>query len=222
MKIIAVNKDVPGYPNEMGYNNPEFNGHQIGIAVFVINNVTGKIDDNLTKLSLDEVNDMLNNESIIFIHESITQVDNGELVPKTIYYLPYYVDGHSLARPSVNNVNTDTDRGYTCYSEIELLFVHEGLNRYLTVNLASKGIPLIDLVDDAFTSGRDNEAFLNSMGISYVECCEDDEEESGYVLDFYNEAGGRTEFTFSRLELLRNCLVSIRLIKCDHIKDGDN
>ena len=24
MKIIAVNKDISGYPNEMGYNNPDF------------------------------------------------------------------------------------------------------------------------------------------------------------------------------------------------------
>ncbi len=117
MKIKAVNENVYGYPMEIEYNTKDFNGHQIGIAAFVVNNQTGEIDDNLTNKPIDIVKEMLNDESITFLKEVITQVDNGALVPKTVYSLPYIVAEHSSTKPTVNFVNTKNELGSTCYCE---------------------------------------------------------------------------------------------------------
>lgn len=215
MKIIAVNKNIDGYLNEMEYNNKEFNGHQVGVAVFVTNNATGDITDNFSKKPIEELQEMLNDKTILLLEEKITQVEGGKLVPKTVYSLPYYVEQHSISRPTVNNQELETSIGMTCYSETEILFVHDGLNRYVTVRFASKSTSLMDLVYDAFSSGQGNEAFLDSMGIHYGLL----EDEEGFILDFYNEIGTRTELIFGSLERLRDCIVSMRLIHCEHIED---
>ena len=227
MKIVAVNKDIDGYLNEMEYNNKNFNGHQIGVAVFVVNNQTNQINDNFSKKTIPELQAMLENKAIILLEEKITQVEDGALVPKTVYSLPYYVEQHSVSTPTVNNQELETCIGTTCYSETEILFVHDGLNRYVTVRFASKSTSLMDLVYDAFSSGQDNEAFLESIGIHYgILDCESAEEyedaDEGYILDFYNEAGARSDLIFGSLERLRDTIVSMRLVNCEHVKDGHN
>ena len=220
MKIIAVNKDIEGYLNEMEYKNPEFNGHQVGVAVFVMNNATGDITDNFSKKPIQELQEMLNDKTILLLEEKITQVEGGKLVPKTVYSLPYYVSEHSIMRPTINNQELNTPIGMTCYSETEVLFVQDGLNRYVTLRFASKSTSIMDLVYDAFSSGQDNEAFLSSIGINYGILEEEEEDnDEGYILDFYNEVGARFELSFSSLERLRDSIVSMRLLHCEHIED---
>ena len=226
MKIIAVNKGIDGYLDEMQYDNKEFNGHQVGVAVCVTNNATGDITDNFSKKSIQELQEMLDDKTILLLEEKITQVEGGKLVPKTVYSLPYYVEQHSISKPTVNNQELETSLGMTCYSETEILFVHDGLNRYVTVRFASKNTSLMDLVYDAFSSGQGNEAFLESMGIHYgiLDDYENAEEyesaDEGYILDFYNETGARTDFIFGSLERLRDSIMSMRLINCEQVKDG--
>ena len=226
MKLKSLNKNTEkyGFPQEIEYENTNFNGFQKGIALCLQNNITKEIEQNFLSESLGDketrdflLGELLREEKAVFMLETITQFDNGgkTLVPKTLYYMPYYVVNHSKFKPTVINNNITNACNVSYDVEVELIFAEEGLCRYATVSFKTRNVPVFELVNDLFN----DEEELESIGVKWQE--ETEFEEQGYALDFYNEAGQRYNLVFKNGDSLRDALVSMRMIdiKC-HI-DGE-
>lgn len=231
MKLIALNKNTEkyGYSQEIEYGNDSFNGYQVGVAICVQNDITKEIEFNYLpkRLGDDETRDfllgeLLHEKKCVFITEEITQInENYELVPKVIYYLPYYVADHSRFKPTIihENVVGYSDSDYDI--QVELVFSHEGLSRYFTIPIRTRNVSVMECVYNMFAFSTDPVA-LEDIGIKWKDETEDTE--AGYVLDFYNEAGNKFDLIFSCTEDLRNTIVSMRVIDfacCDDYDDGE-
>lgn len=216
MIIKSLNKDLTkfGYPSQMEYNNPNFNGHQIGIAICIKNNITNKIEENLLSKSLGDdktrdelLKELLNNNNKI-VTDIITQCnDENKLVPKTIYYLPYYIIDHSRFKPTIlySNVENYLNNYYSI--EIELLLVSDNTCRYITVPIQTQNVSIFDCINDLFEYDNNISDII--------------EKDNSYILDFYSESGERFDLAFNKLEDIRNLIVSMRLISitANSIKD---
>ena len=228
MKLKTINKNIAkfGYPQELEYNDQTFHGHQIGVAVCVQNSYTKEIEENFLSESLGDedtrnqlLNKLLNESDTMLITETIMQPskEGSCLIPKTIYYMPYYVPTHSRFQPTVmfDNINNDLDVYHNI--TVELLFVAEdGLNRYLTISLKTGNISMLEAVYNFFDNMYSNDKELETVGIKH--------NESGYILDFYDTPGKRYDIEFDSIEQLRNAITSVRLIHIERIsyEDKDN
>lgn len=217
MKIKSLNTNTEhyGFPSEMEYTDKGFHGHQLGIAIGVINNETQTIERNLLSENLGdkEVRDtlfleLINDKKFLIIENKIHQLDDeNKLVPKTIFYFPYYVVEHSAFMPTTNFESLIS--GMTNQFKIELLFVDDGLNRYVTIDICTANIPVIEIINDLFK---------NKDGIAdYIQDLHYDENEAQFILDFYNEAGERTDLYYDSLDKLKEKLMSVRVIGAEHI-----
>lgn len=211
MKIKALNGDKAvkyGYEAELGYDNPRFHGHQIGICIGVIDNKTNNIVRNaLPDNKPDNIKDkllreLLADESIIKVESPITQFEDGNLVPRTVYYLPYAVEGHSIYEPTCNFANIVPASNVVNHVTIEILFVEENLNRYITYKYDTVNVSIFDEISDL--------EITDIPDVVYQD--EDAEEGEGYYLDFYDEAGNRIDLCFQDWERLRDTIASIRLL----------
>ena len=222
-----------GFPEVMEYDNQTFNGTQKGICICIKDNETDTIINNnmpnpsvkidnesdIEKIRADELQKLLNDNRILLIEDTITQMENGKLKPRTIYYLPYYVANHSFLKPTVLYENISGACNVSYDVSIEILFVEDNLNRYVTLDLHTKNISIIDLVYNLFEQDElKNE--LVTAGLHFKEETEDEKE--GFYLDFYDEAGNQYNLCFSRLDRLRDAIVSIRLIGIKCNIDGVN
>lgn len=228
MKIKSVNNDLKkyGYPIEMEYNNHNFNGHQIGVAVCIKNNVTGLIEENFLSESLGDkasrdslLSELLADENVTLIPDIITQFDreNGGLIPKTIYYIPYVVENHSRFIPTVTNDNIVDSCNASYDVKIELLFTEEEVSRYLVIPFKTRNISVMDLVYNLFEGDRED---LKEVGIEWQDGSDDTE--AGYTLDFYTNTGERYNLVFSNGERLRDAIASMRLIDIVCHIDGED
>ena len=216
-----------GFPEVMEYNNPSFHGTQQGICICIKDNETGTIIDNhmptpavkeddegsIEKIRADKLQNLLNDNRILLIEDGITQMENGKLKPRTIYYLPYYVADHSFLKPTVLYENISGACNVSYDVSVEVLFVEDNLNRYVTLDFQTRNVSVMDLVYDLFDQDEPEDELL-ATGLHFEEETEDEEE--GFYLDFYDEAGNQYNLCFSRLERLRDAIVSMRLIgiKC--------
>ena len=223
-----------GFPVIMDYNNPNFHGTQKGICICIKDNDTDMIIDNcmptpavkegnkdsIEKIRANELQKLLNDNRILIIEDKITQMEDGKLKPRTIYYLPYYVADHSFLKPTVLYENISGACNVSYDVSIEVLFVEDNLNRYVTFDFKTCNVSIMDLVYDLFNQNELGDELL-ATGLHFEEETEDNEK--GFYLDFYDEAGNKYDLCFSRLERLRDAIVSMRLIKIDSkIDDGVN
>ena len=223
-----------GFPVIMDYNNPSFHGTQKGVCICIKDNDTDMIIDNcmptpavkegnedsIEKIRANELQKLLNDNRILIIEDKITQMEDGKLKPRTIYYLPYYVADHSFLKPTVLYENISSTCNVSYDISIEVLFVEDNLNRYVTFDFKTCNVSVMDLVYDLFNQNELGDELL-ATGLHFEEETEDNEK--GFYLDFYDEAGNKYDLCFSRLERLRDAIVSMRLIKIDSkIDDGVN
>ena len=236
MILKSANETVKtyGFPEIMEYDNPSFHGTQKGICICIKDNETGAIIDNcmpkpaikecdesdIEKIRTDELQRLLSDNKILLIEDGITQMEDGKLKPRTIYYLPYYVADHSFLKPTVLYENISGACNVSYNISIEVLFVEDNLNRYVTFDFKTCNVSVMDLVYDLFNQNELGDELL-ATGLHFEEETEDNEE--GFYLDFYDEAGNQYNLCFSRLDRLRDAIVSMRLIKIDSkIDDGVN
>lgn len=221
MKLKSMNKNLSkfGYPDVLEYDNPDFHGHQKGIAIGIKDNKTNKFVRNYLSKDLGDdstrdflINDLIQDPEILLIENNITQMENGEIVPRTIYYLPYFVESHSCLVPTVNFDNISGASNVSYKAKVELLFAtDDGLNRYMTVDFETRNVSIFELVNDIF----DEE-------IPEINYDPDGNEGPGYYLDFYDEAGEPYYLCEDRMEDYRDLLVSFRLIGLDmEIDNGE-
>ena len=141
-------------------------------------------------------------------------MEDGKLKPRTIYYLPYYVADHSFLKPTVLYENISGACNVSYDISVEVLFVEDNLNRYITLDFQTRNVSVMDLVYDLFDQDEPENELL-ATGLHFEKETEDNEE--GFYLDFYDEAGNQYNLCFSRLDRLRDAIVSMRLIgiKCE-------
>ena len=223
MKLKSINKNLSkwNFPQDMNYENDNFHGHQIGVAVGMTKVSTGEICQNYLSEELGDavtreflLKELINDDSILKVEKRITQFEDGDLVDKLLYYLPYYVIDHSVLQATANYSNIHTAINVTNHCKVEVLFVEDDLNRYITMSFDSGNMSIMDLVHDAFEDGMEDADELAAYGIHYE--IEDDDkgfEESGYYLDFYDEAGEKYDLCFNEIERLRDAIVSVRLLE---------
>ena len=232
MILKSLNKLDPkfGYPDEIQYENPNFHGHQKGVCIALKNDVTNEIEQNFISESLKDkdalLEELLSMNDVLLVEDHITQFDeHSNLVPKTLFYLPYAVKEHSIFKPTLNDVNVETEScNVTNRFEVEILFVKEGLNRYMVIPYETRNISVFDSMLHTFDGiffcdhfGEDHE--LYQAGVRWEEEGEDHEE--GFYLDFYNEVGQAFNLGFSDMSSLRDTIASIRLLSHVLIIDKD-
>ena len=171
-------------------------------------------EDSIEKIRADELQKLLNDNRILLIEDRITQMEDGKLKPRTIYYLPYYVADHSFLKPTVLYENISGACNVSYDISIEVLFVEDNLNRYITLDFQTRNVSVMDLVYNLFNQDEPEDELL-ATGLHFEKETEDNEE--GFYLDFYDEAGNQYNLCFSRLDRLRDAIVSMRLIgiKCE-------
>lgn len=206
-----------GYPDEIQYDDKRFHGHQKGVCIGLKNVNTNKIEQNFLSESIENrdalLEELLSLEGVILAQESITQFDEAgkNLIPKILYYLPYAVKDHSIFQPTLNDDNVETRvSNVSNRFEVEILFVTDNLNRYVTIPFETRNISMFESVDDMFDDTFDESHELYKAGMRWKDETED--EEAGYYLDFYNEAGQRFDVGFSRLDDFRDTIASVRLL----------
>lgn len=235
MKLIPVNHENSlleecGYTNPINFDNPNFHGYQKGVAICIINKETGIIERNMLGLSnipeerRDEyLKEILESKEIVKIVDDITQLENEKLVPKQIFYLPYIVGNHSIFKPTVNNDNISGASNVHYEIDVELLFVHDNLNRYMTIHFTTQNVSVMDCIYGLFDEEDTLKDELIAQGAHYLEK-EDDEGNQGYGIDFYDEAGNRYVLYYPGAfggERLRDDLVSMRVIDIKMEYDTD-
>ena len=216
MKLRALNGcklDEYGYTKEIGYDNPDFHGHQIGICIGMLDTETKDIVENMIGESYGDkekrdsiLNDIIKNEDIIKVEKNITQLVDGQLKTRTLFYLPYAVADHTAYQPTANFSNIVAASNVVNHTTVEILFVEDNLNRYITYSYDAVNISIMDEIYDYFNNYSNDNLF---DGLTYQE---DGEEGPGYYLDFYDEAGEKFMLCFSSLERLRDSIVSVRLL----------
>ena len=228
MKIVSLNKNPEryNYLSEMDYVNKDFHGHQTALIIGIRNTdgswnkvyTSGETEEEKIKIA----NDMLNDKSLILLEEKITQLEDGKLVPRIVYHLPYYVADHSAYQPTVNFDQIS----YSCNAsndvKIEVLFVHEEgwVNRYVTFELHTSGsfkggrsLSLMEFIEDLEQEIEDSAAEVDG-DFFIAEEDSDNYSEGDIVLDFYDKSGQRYLYGGS-VERFLNMISSIRIIGID-------
>lgn len=212
MILKSLNKGIAqfGFTEDLEFKSEaKFNGHQKGVAICVANHATGEVEQNFlpqTTENRDEaLKTIMNDNNIVKVVGSITQVEGNTLVVKDVYYLPYYVDGHACFMPTVNFDNVAGVPNVEYAADIELLFVHNHMNRYAVLHVITTQVSIMDCVYNIINS----EDVLADIGATKVS---DDNGKEMYSLDFYDEVGNRADMMFEYAETLRDQLVSFRLI----------
>lgn len=229
MKIVSLNKNIEkyGFLPEMEYKNPDFHGHQTALCIG-IRNPNGSWDKTYTSGNTEEekiktANDILNDKSLIILEDKITQIENDNLVPKIVYYLPYYVADHSAYQPTVNFQQISYASNVSNKIKVEVLFVSEDgwYNRYVVFDLNTVGVEemnshslsLIDFIEDLEMEIEDavskNKDFFiaSENGEDYIK---DD-----VVLDFYDKSGQKHLIGNRIAKDFLDLVSSIRIIDID-------
>ena len=204
-----------GYADELEYTNPGFHGHQIGISLGVTDVTTGEIVENyISETQGDEatrkaiLKSILKDESVIKIEKPIHQLVDGNLVSRTIWFAPYAVKDHSVFQETLNFNNLVCSDMTMNHVVLEVLFVEQNLNRYITMSYDTKNSSIMDTVYDIFEYTNNIEEW--NKDIKYIE---NGESGTGYYLDFYDEAGEKVMLCFSDMKRLRDAIVSVRLLE---------
>ena len=220
-----------GFPNEVQYENPEFHGHQKGMCLGIKDLATGVIEHNYLSSELENrdalLEELLSTEGILIVEDRITQLNEKEnqLEQKAVYYLPYAVMDHSIFQPTLNDINVETtSSNVTNRFEVEILFVQDGLNRYVTVPFETRNVSMFESVNNMFDEVFFGDHFdenheLYRIGVRWVE--DSEEYGSAYLLDFYNEAGQTFYLGFTHMSDLKDAIASVRLLSSVLIIDKE-
>lgn len=226
MKLRLLNKELIryGFSDTLEYkpDDGEFNGHLKGVVICVCNikynrplkeNKPFTLDDIVIydnylpdvpkRNKTQDLLEILNNDNIMKSYQKV--INDNEASSnnfKTLVYISYYVDNHTCFAPTINFKNVSPETSYKV--DVELLFVHDGLNRYGTMRFVLKNTSIWQALELVFT----RQHFLKEMGCFF----DDSSDQSGLSLDFYDDVGEQVTLHFDSIKSLQGALVSTRLI----------
>lgn len=219
MRVVSLNKNVEkyGFLQEMEYTNDNFHGHQVTLCIG-IKNLDGTWNTVFTKGKTEEeriniADNMMNDKSLIILEDLISEVENDEIVAKTIYYLPYYIADHSVYKPTVNFNQIPFLPRVRNKVKIEVLFVKDDwCNRYVTFETTTI-LSLIDFIKRLestimiYAKNKENGFFIAPEDTANYR-------QGSIVLDFYNKAGEKILIGGNARAFL-DMISSIRIIDID-------
>ena len=218
MRLLALNKDRAskyGYENELIYNKTSFNGHQLGLAIGVIrasdkyniteesiiqNGLSDSLGDEHTKNVL--LLELLNDHSIFKLEQSVIMTINDQMLPCIVFYLPYLVVNHSIYEPTANFSNIIYSKDVVNHVTVELLFVINERNRYVTYTFTTKDTSILHNI-------------ICNIDLTKIPDIQEHNGVDGskeYWLDFYDEAGNQEFLVFHAWEQLFDNLISFRVL----------
>lgn len=230
MKLRALSKKVTeyGYPLETGLDRKGFNGHQIGMCIGIRDAQTNEVKQNF--IPDDDFNikfdKMLEDKELLLLEDSIPQLEDGELKKRHVYYIPYYVVDHSAYKPTINFDQISYACNVANTIQIEVLFVEDGYNRYVTFEVHTEGsnlgrsLSLMEFIEDLEMEIEEK----TSRGEDFRCASSEDEEfeEGETILDMYDRAGNKLDIGYDSITHFLNMVSSIRIIGLDTvIKEGE-
>ncbi len=230
LHVLNEGATAYGFPLEITDKNPSFHGHARGILFAEMNDKHEVIHNHMP--ACDDPDDalkrLMDDHGVYKLEHDFYNNDPDGTIKHTIgYYIPYYVVGHSAYEPTSNfariaSMQDGKDR--VNYVTMELLFVHQGYNRYATITIKTKDVPIMETLHEAFKEENSPVKGLEMFGVRY----NPNETINRYVLDFYDDIGDVGYVGFERSESLYACLVSARVLKVlwkyqeDDMNDNDN
>ena len=220
MKLRALSQKVTeyGYPLETGFERKGFNGHQIGMCIGIRDAETNAVKQNY--IPNDDFNiqfdKMLEDKELLLLQDTITKLEDNELKKQYIYYLPYYVVEHSAYKPTINFEQISYACNVTNTVKIEVLFVENDYNRYVTFDMITSGnhngrsLSLIDFINGIQDEIEDK----LSRGEDFKCASSDDDEydEGDIMLDMYDKAGNKITIAYADTSKFLDLISSVRII----------
>ncbi len=211
-ELVSLNKNLDpkwGFPLNLKYDEKDFNGHQIGLGIAILNK-NKEVSMNLLSSNIEQklkdeyLNEIMNRKDIVLIYRKIIAMsDNNTLEESYQLCLPYSVKDHSIFEPTNNfesilDINlSDDEVNNKCYYDIsiEILLVKHGLNRYYTISKQVRNNSDIDsmyaIVDDFIA-----DLFSNDKKVQ---------------VDMYDEIGNKQMESFNMISF-RECINSCRVV----------
>lgn len=219
MKIISLNKNPEryGFLTEMEYKNEDFHGHQLALGIG-IKNPDGSWDRVYTSGNTEEerielADIILNDNSLIILEDKCTQLENNNLITKTVYYFPYYVADHSAYQPTINFNQISDACNVINNVKIEVLFVKDSwYNRYVTFDIKANNFSLMDFIENLGIYIE--ESAINKKDFFIATEDSNEYDEGNIVLDFYDKSGRKYLYGGDVSSLLK-LISSIRIIDID-------
>ncbi len=221
MKLKALNKKIAdyGFPLEIESTDEDFHGHCKGIIIGLTKG-TGEdmqIVESYTP-NKDDLGAMLKDQDIYKLAEvQVQRTDENTVEQVMAHFVPYYVENHSFTYPSLNAevpiLGEELPEGKCNYVDAELLFVHNGMNRYSTICIVIRTVPFFKAIYNSFLS-KQADYFLELLGANK-------REDGKYVMDFYTSIGERKDVVFESPKDLQAALVSLRIIDL-HVEEEDH
>jgi hypothetical protein len=223
MKLRALSQKITqyGYPLETELDRKGFHGHQIGMCIGIRDAATNKVKQNY--IPNDDFNiqfdKMLEDKELLLLQDTITQMENNELKRRHIYYIPYYVVEHSAYKPTINFEQISYACNVINTVQIEVLFVDNDYNRYVTFELNTKGghmsrsLSLLEFIEDLEKFIEDKVSIGEDF--KYVPAGDSEYDEGDIMLDMYDKAGNRVEIAFSNAREFLKLVSSVRIINLE-------
>ena len=220
MKLRALSQKVIeyGYPLETGFERKGFNGHQIGMCIGIRDAETNAVKQNYIPNDDFNIqfNKMLEDKELLLLQDTITQMEDNDLKKRYVYYVPYYVVDHSAYKPTINFDQISYACNVTNTVKIEVLFVENDYNRYVTFNMITSGnhngrsLSLIDFINGIQDEIEDK----LSRGEDFKCASSDDDEydEGDIMLDMYDKAGNKITIAYADTSKFLDLISSVRII----------
>lgn len=207
----------------------EFHGTTIGIA---ITQTDCEISEILTEpkfadnISIPDLMELLKDDQLTETYGiapmRITQRKNGKLVDSLLWMLLFTPETHSSRKPTVTSPQVDPCVHNVSYRlDIEIILADDEYSRSFVYQVSTVNMPMFSLVNDLFEydlSDNLEEEDLNDMFPNDPDIFrygEDENDETGYLVPYYNKFGEKIVCAYRRPEDILNHVVSARVIRCD-------
>ena len=207
----------------------EFHGTTIGIA---ITQTDCEISEILTEpkfadnISIPDLIELLKDDQLTETYGiapmRITQRKNGKLVDSLLWMLLFTPETHSSRKPTVTSPQVDPCVHNVSYRlDIEIILADDEYSRSFVYQVSTVNMPMFSLVNDLFEydlSDDLEEEDLNDMFPNDPDIFrygEDENDETGYLVPYYNKFGEKIVCAYRRPEDILNHVVSARVIRCD-------
>lgn len=186
-----------------------------GLFALMRNDETGDIEDCKPELKDRAKAEAFMKEEAVLV-EHITQLVDGNLVPKTIYLAPYASDEDVRQRPTVMELPDES------IVTVEIVLAEDdGLSRTFLYSMANHNLSLSEIVDSLFNADLydDDRSGLVDEDELFMHVEETYDHEEGLLVDYYSKTGRRYDITYDDGEQILGRVVSVRIVDVDRSRN---
>lgn len=186
-----------------------------GLFALMRNDETCDIEDCKPELKDPAKADAFMKEETVLV-EHITQFIDGNLVPKTIYLVPYASDEDVRQRPTVMELPDES------IVTVEIVLAEDDrLSRTFLYRTANHNLSLFEIMDNFFTADLcdDDRSGLVDEDELFTHVDETYDHEEGILVDYYSDTGRRYDITYDDGEQILEHVVEMRIVGIDRNHD---